>query len=896
MQSAGPFTLEPGALNYITVGIPWARATSGGAWASVELLRIVDDKCQALFEVCFKVIDGPSAPDLSFLELDKEVIVYISNAKGSNNYKEEYSEWDILISKANYDTVPKNLRYDSLYRFEGYQIYQLRDAEVTLENIHNPDLVRLIAQYDITNGIGKLVNYYKDDNLNGANVPVLECDGGDDGIVHSFKITEDLFGEEDRNLVNHKQYYYTAIAYAYNNFKPYIQSNPADLDGQKKSYLAGRKNIKTYTAIPHIPVNGVIFNSEYGQGPEITRLQGQGNGGMELEMKKSSIDLLMEKEPYGYVVNKLESGEKDTIYFGDSSNVPIIENPVYEFSHGPLDIKVVDPLNVQKANYALKFYDGLTPHDVDSTNNDSTNIFRAKWKLINTDNNHVYDSDTTISVNYEQLLLDIGLSINIHQVLFPGDTLDDGEHTANNGLIVSSVNYADSSSRWLGGVEDNNIPGSSSNWIRSGSYLDEANAAFNDWNMSSNKPYDPKEIYEKIGVGTWAPYILSSFYEKTGGQGDASPAYTRRSKEGSKMSDLASVNIVITPEKALWTRCPVIEMSADSILSEGRAKRFRIRAAQSVDQDGNPAEEGSGSSINSGDPNYINETGMGWFPGYAINLETGERLNMMFGENSWLVAENGRDMIWNPTARYYSYPDPQILFGGMHYVYVFGTSYRKFGAGANLFSYDFPVYDAGSMLRYAIDSAFSDPNIFNVFPPALYSGAMYVGLPLSIPTENWLDNEVTIKIRVEKPYQRYYSKPIKSELGANDRYPEYTFSTDGISASYTNLEKAKSDLDLINVVPNPYYGYSSYEINQIDNRVKIVNLPKTCTVTIYSLNGTLIRQFTKDEPATYIDWNLKNFAGIPIAGGIYLIHVKAAAGERIVKWFGSLRPVDLNAF
>ncbi|HQI71440.1 MAG TPA: hypothetical protein PLT47_11855, partial [Bacteroidales bacterium] len=39
MQSAGPFTLEPGAVNYITVGIPWARATSGGAWASVELLR-----------------------------------------------------------------------------------------------------------------------------------------------------------------------------------------------------------------------------------------------------------------------------------------------------------------------------------------------------------------------------------------------------------------------------------------------------------------------------------------------------------------------------------------------------------------------------------------------------------------------------------------------------------------------------------------------------------------------------------------------------------------------------------------------------------------------------------------------------------------------------------------
>jgi len=206
------------------------------------------------------------------------------------------------------------------------------------------------------------------------------------------------------------------------------------------------------------------------------------------------------------------------------------------------------------------------------------------------------------------------------------------------------------------------------------------------------------------------------------------------------------------------------------------------------------------------------------------------------------------------------------------------------------------------MLRYSLDSAATAT--IDLFWQEIYSGAMYVGMPLSvdndpfdtISVENWLDNEVTIKIRVEKPYQRYYSKPIKADLGSNDRFPEYTFSTDGISASYTNIEKAKSDLDLINVVPNPYYGYSSYEVNQIDNRIKIVNLPKICTITIYSLNGTLIRQFTKDEPATYIDWDLKNFAGIPISGGLYIIHVKAEAGERIVKWFGSMRPVDLNAF
>ncbi|MBR6330909.1 MAG: hypothetical protein IKR79_04600, partial [Bacteroidales bacterium] len=37
MQSAGPFTLKSGAVNYITVGIPFAQASSGNRWTSVTL-------------------------------------------------------------------------------------------------------------------------------------------------------------------------------------------------------------------------------------------------------------------------------------------------------------------------------------------------------------------------------------------------------------------------------------------------------------------------------------------------------------------------------------------------------------------------------------------------------------------------------------------------------------------------------------------------------------------------------------------------------------------------------------------------------------------------------------------------------------------------------------------
>jgi hypothetical protein len=59
----------------------------------------------------------------------------------------------------------------------------------------------------------------------------------------------------------------------------------------------------------------------------------------------------------------------------------------------------------------------------------------------------------------------------------------------------------------------------------------------------------------------------------------------------------------------------------------------------------------------------------------------------------------------------------------------------------------------------------------------------------------------------------------------------------------------------------------------------------------------MIRQIRKDNSMTYVEWDLKNTYSVPIASGVYIIHVDAGElGEKIVKWFGALRPVDLNSF
>jgi len=883
MQSAGPFVLEPGAVNYITVGIPWARANSGGPWASVKLLQVVDDKCQLLFDNCFAVVSGPNAPDLTIRELDKGLVFYISNRKtndAGNNFNESYKELDPAILAVANST---GYNFDPYYSFEGYQVFQLKDATVSVADIHDQAKARLVYQCDVKNGFTQLVNHNFDQSLN-ANVPIEEVYGANLGISHTFKLDEDAF--TGQSLVNHKQYYYLALAYGHNEYMKYSadpgsqEAGIIGLGGQKKVYLAGRKNIKVYTGIPHKRVGTTAPGSEFGDGVEITRLQGQGNGGNILELSDATIAEILSKLPV------------DSLNQLGSADYPISYKPTYKQGNGPIDVRVIDPLNVKDTEYTLAF-DSLTPYYL-SIGSDSTLAFRAHWKLTDTKNNIVYKSDTTISYKNQQLFPELGISITIGQVVDPGpyqigtNASNDPVYaiiSENNGLLSSDIEYADSSKVWITSLPDiDGVP--SLNWIRSGVVTDIANSANNDYNMPS-KPFDPNSNYEKVISGTWGPYIMTASTEQ---DAQFAPAFRNISKVSSSFSDVASVDVVLTADKSKWTRCPVIEMCADRTLSEGGVERFNIRAAQSVDKDGKRAVAGSGPSTNPDDANYIAETGMGWFPGYAINLETGERLNMVFGENSWLVGENGRDMMFNPTSNFST--ANELVLGGMHYVYVFAHTQKKSIDIANI-----PAYDAGKTLRNSIPVTLGG----GTQRALVYSSAMWVTIPIAVPGQTWLSTDVKAHIRIAKPYNRYYSTDHDSTLKANDNqnrnFPMYSFSTKNVATTYNNVEKAKSELDLITVVPNPYYAYSNYETNQLDNRVKITNLPQKCTVTIYSTNGSLIRQYTKDAEGTSIEWDLKNYAGIPIAGGVYLIHVKAdGIGEKVVKWFGSLRPIDLNAF
>lgn len=914
LQSAGPFTLEPGAVNRITTGVVWARATTGGPFASVELVRLADDKAQALFDNCFKVLNGPDAPDLDVVELDRELVFNFSNGPTSNNFLEQYIELDPLIIS------PEGQSWDPYFRFQGYQLYQILAPYVSVTDLDNPDLARLVFQSDLQDSVSNLVNYNFDVSI-GANVPTLEVSGSNNGIVHSVTITEDEFASGNSLLVNNQQYYFMAVAYGHNNYKSYDPSNADALDGQQRPYKSGRKNIKVYTAIPHKPFTTQL-NANIGDGVEVARVLGQGNGGSELNLTQET--------------------EQEIMSSGSS------ENPVYQAGSGPIDVRVIDPFNLTQSDFALKFYGDV--YNASSTDPRSIVLdpVVSRWELVNLSDGQSYLSDASIFLDNQQLFSSLGFSIQINQNNPPDwDYFQNiADYEENNGLISSSIVFEDEYNPWLGGVrdiddEDGEVTADNTflwgrNWIHAGEYAaDPANATvFDDYST------DPDGVFENVVNGTWAPYRLVSYYLDGPGY-DPNQAYAGlpNQQSGNRLRDLQSVKIVYTDDQSMWSRCVVLEAQDNPSYSEGGVNKMDLRAGESVGKDGAP--DGTG-------------IGMGWFPGYAINKETGERLNIMFSEDSWLQADNGRDMVWNPSSRVTSniptWANGSFYLGGKHFVYVHSSK-----------------YDECAQANIAVSGSAIDKREF-------FKDMMWVSVPLLNTGYDLLSSDVEINIDVSREYRLsgdvdeteftesfeitndrtplkdflqnydqlfaydivsisssdsvlidnvwrqagslgdvFYTSTVASASQSSvtldvtyskTNYPNYRFSTTNlVPTELTSDEAVDSVVDLINIVPNPYYAYSTYEGiengGQLDNRVRITNLPAECVISIYSLNGSLVNRLFKDsDGSATIDWDLKNQKGIPIASGAYIINVNipSIGKEKNLKWFGVMRPIDLDTF
>jgi len=982
LQSCGKFTLKPGAVNYVTYGIPFARSNSADNEAPIPLLQTADDKAQALFDNCFKVLDGPDAPDLAIQEISNELLFTLSNNPYvSNNYEaKRYQEADPTIQPVGTVTNP-----DQLYRFEGYLVYQLKDETVGPSDLYNTDKARLVFQCDIKNGVKQLINHVGDPTL--GTVPQLMVTGSDEGIQNSFVLNQDKFASADPRMVNFRNYYYMAIAYAYNNFLPYVQdvsptatvdtlashghspSNPGivftdpgsgDVNGQKRPFLAGRRNIKVYTAIPHDPTPesyGTTMNSSYGIGPSITRIEGQGNGGFALDLTDQSISDIL-----------------------NPANNNRVQKITYIGNRGPLGVKVTDPLRVVKGDFTVKFisstkvkvgtdslwqYFGNPPSPGPSTL-DSGKVKTAsnmRWYMTGTYTdasgntvNKTWLSDEGINLGQEKIITGnsnepLGFSVTVRQVFDPQQTAKVQSLTTpvqvgtaqSTDLLESSITYADGNS-WLGlgGLRDAD-GNPNQDWILSGGAAGDVTGRYGA-GLTKNFFADPEGVWEKVVGGTWAPYRFVK-----AGQTDWTPAFTYNAFAGTQANPnnyadtrlLSSVDIVFTSDRNRWTHCPVIDMNGATNPATGLPYKWALR--HHVSATVNTTISNGAYAAPGTDP--VSDSSMGWFPGYAINVETRERLNMIFAENSADATNHGNDMLWNPTKTVID-GNGKVVNGGMHYIYVLGhNADGNDTLGGEVIPCDVRRYDQGASAYKMLKGLNSWPYDFNAMGSLkaskfsllaeLWKDIMWTNIPIpqtSLNNQTDIPTETKVRIRVSKPYRyglstltspaytsksgasstainlTYTNTPVSSNALANipadvvsnplnGNFPMYTFNTSDLAPKNYDATVAKDALAKINVVPNPYYGHSQYEKTRIDNIIKLINLPVKCKIRIYTLAGTLIRTLEKDNDQTYITWDLKNDKNVSIASGLYIMHIDAPGiGERIIKWFGVMRPYDLQSY
>lgn len=499
----------------------------------------------------------------------------------------------------------------------------------------------------------------------------------------------------------------------------------------------------------------------------ITRLDGVGAGNNFLQISKSERERLLS-----------EQSGTPAAYDGNIN---------YCSNGAPFNVHILHSESLPDGTFKLLF-------DVSDPDN-----YQFQWKLFYEDE---LIKEFAVPKSWEQaewveIIHDFGFSIGVYNGEEPGIT-----ERESNGALGHSITFKEKNLQWLEMIEDKTRIGTNE--------VDYLETEFGDAFFD----LDPFQAFSEFGSSSFGPMVLcKDRLENPFDSKFISPGWWHSGNDiavqRNTLADLNNVDLILTPDKSKWSRCVVVETANPyyygslgiGITANGNKENFEVRNDPSLgktdaDADGIADPDGTGN-------------GMSWFPGYAIDVETGTRLNVFFGENSAYGAANpfeddiydvADDMMWNPTndltideAGNSAY---KLFLGGQHYIYVTKSAYdecqdikEKLNEKSTL-----RKADAIASISWAGLPILSDGFEFNSFEDGL------------IPTET------TIQLRVDNTFAE------KLASGLNDGAPAYSFSFD----SSVNSIAAVEDIDF-KIIPNPARDVLSVQVQDqnMDHEFKI---------------------------------------------------------------------------
>lgn len=767
---------------------------------------------------------GPDAPILVPVPSAHKIGFLLVNDRGvSNNEKLDYQELVIDIPKG---------QSDSLYKFEGYMVFQLRNPSVNLddESLLDPHIARLVFQTDLNNGVSTLYNWYgiedifSDDTIH---FPVKMVNGKNEGLKHTFELDSDQFAIGDqRALVEDRLYYYAAIAYSKNNFMDY---DPFRDQGQKRTFLSSSRNVEVYS-VSLSKDNDYFY--QFGDQPAIVRNEGAGNFNNFLQTELGLDDLVL-----------------GGTFTGDITYVP---------GHAPINVAVVDPENVKPGKYEIEFFES------DPGNHQNGVLDQAYYLIRNINTGEEFTSLMGIKRINELIYDEFGLSVTLGQQDPPG--LNPGSNP-DNGFIGGTINYMDTDGpQWL-------------------SFIDEEYKELNNGILNFIKTdigeedheKDPNQVFLRKNETGFFPYCLID--SRPGNLPLISPVWISSQSGCSSSGNLGplgktnNVDIVFTSDKSKWSRSVILEASNSLILNSDLHFYPDVKNLDLLDRPGASKEAGSdGRPMDDSDlPN-----GVGWFPGYAIDVETGKRLNIFFAENTVFSPNNpvsiinemnpnllnGDDRMWNPTER--------VVLNDLS---DFGVSLEHYTGGQHFIYVTNQEYDGCESLLGFFNSGIPE----SIVKREVFRNVTWSGVPLAdnllTYEEGLIPNDVRVQLRVKQPFR--FADYINDTTGVYNKYSfEIEDGSNGLE-DHSRFVEETTELEY-QLIGNPDQGVivlrGSFQKES----------PSTAEIQIFNLSGQLIDFYKMN--GNQMEISTRNWVS-----GMYLIKVRDTDNNltQVFKWIKS---------
>lgn len=697
------------------------------------------------------------------------------------------------------------------FKFQGYNVYQLPSASASISE------AKRIATYDINDGFGKIEDEFFDPNTGVVAKGVIQF-GNDTGIKRFISIkNDDIKGGIP--LVNGNRYYFAVTAYSYNSNDPV----PNNLENP----------LTVFTVVPSSENPGVRVE-DTGTLYEVEHTSGLADG---------AIDVVV-VDPTALTGHDYEITFGDASYTrGESGEWEVVASTI----HGPED-----------------------PEDLTGT----TLIPSQVWGPTGTVN--VYFTLDLVSPDYDysdgvQLTFPAGIVIN-----------GAGDNEGGHGTVTPTVNGQVVTWGSPDTTTDGHYHGGEVFAVRVDKYSAPFNVDYIVWDDGwgfNNPPYDTlgNGVVHASGTATVSMTIANDFKtENVWNLVDVTANETKLANQ----TLLGGVQIygkeLIAPNGAAE---PIDLGVAASPTVDGFQISVNVNYSAPVDFS-NVTIEGEGSY-------NIGSYGASGFAATAKSIDA-------FGQGTTDLVELQKDYEVRFTGEWVDHPTIaglKVIKDGTGSV---GTIY-----GSRLYPFgDHPLNpNPGSTDAFTMRIPFE---IWNIDDDQQVNVVFYDRentLPITDPWYTWKpDNRVYVDI-LNTPYKEtvadvngaemdnltwnlifWETEFVQGDVITIQYDNPIVFGTDKFSfttqAPTYDASLAKSDIEMMNVYPNPYYAVNTEEINKYNRFVTFTHLPDKATIRIFNLAGVMVRTIEKDDNSQFQRWDLANENGLPVASGLYIAYIE----------------------